>query len=127
MIENTLFATVPTKDHLSIFEGTVPRYKKVVDLLELGKRDVAGATSIPFASVRYDEKIPSDLKERVAEWGTLLNLVAENFRGDPNKTILWFRTRNPLFGNIAPRDMIRFGRFKKVLRFVQNALAERAG
>jgi len=50
-------------------------------------------------------------------------MVAQYFR-DGQKTILWFRTPNPLLGNITPRDMIRIGRFRKLQRFIQNALDE---
>lgn len=125
MNASALFETVASEDYLSIFEGAIPKYKKVVDILELSKRDVAGATGIPVASVRYDDKIQQELKERVTEWATLLNLVAQHFQGNSDKAILWFKTTNPLFGNVSPREMIRFGRFKKLFRFVQNALAEK--
>lgn len=74
-------------------------------------------------SVRYDHKIPKDLAERLQEWAIALNMVAQYFL-DEQKTILWFKTRNPLLGNITPRDMIRIGRFRKLQRFIQNALDE---
>jgi uncharacterized protein (DUF2384 family) len=74
-------------------------------------------------SVRYDKKGSKDLKQRLAEWATALNLVA-NFFKDEQKTILWFNTPNPLLGNMTPRDMIRIGRFKKLLNFIQTALDE---
>ncbi len=77
-----------------------------------------------MSSVRYDEKIPTELHERIKEWAILLNLVAEHFKGDATKTTLWFTTPNPLLGNISPRDMIRFGRYKKLFKFIFNALAE---
>jgi hypothetical protein len=37
---------------------------------------------------------------------------------------LWFKTPNPLLGDIAPRDMIRIGRFKKLRQFILQALSE---
>ncbi len=40
------------------------------------------------------------------------------------KTLLWFRTPNPMLGNATPRIMIRMGRFKKLLTFIQTALEE---
>jgi uncharacterized protein (DUF2384 family) len=52
-----------------------------------------------------------------------LNLVAQFF-GDEQKTVLWLKTPNPLLGDMTPRDMIRIGRFKKLRRFIQNALSE---
>jgi hypothetical protein len=65
--------------------------------------------------------MPEDLRLRLTEWATALNLVAEFFK-DQDKTILWFTIPNPLLGDIAPRDMIRVGRFKKLLKFIQTAL-----
>jgi hypothetical protein len=120
-----IFATVPKKDYLSLFQDTKPKYHDVADFLEFDKQDVSKATDVPLSSVRYDEKMPIELQERIREWATLLNLVAEHFQGDPQKTALWFTTPNPLLGsNVAPRDMIRFGRYKKLFKFVINALAE---
>ena len=74
-------------------------------------------------SVRYDQKMPEELRERLIEWATAINLVA-NFFGSGEKAILWFQTANPLLGNMTPRDMIRVGRFKKLLKFIQTALEE---
>jgi hypothetical protein len=34
---------------------------------------------------------------------------------------LWFKTRNPLLGDISPRDMIRLGRFERLRKFIINA------
>ena len=97
---------------------------RIVDFLDFKKEDIAKATGVPLSSVRYDEKMPLELREHVREWGTLFNLVAEHFKGDGKKTALWFTTLNPLMGNVTPRDMIRFGRYKKLFRFVVNAMAE---
>jgi len=48
-------------------------------------------------------------------------LVAEFFDGDPRKTALWFRTPNPLLGDVSPRNMIRYGRYMRLHRFVLQA------
>ena len=119
-----LFATVP-KDHLkfSVY-GDRMDYSKVVDFLVFGKKDVSHATGVPLSSVRYDDKMPSELVQRVNEWAMLLNLVAEHFQGDGKKTHLWFTLSNPMLGNIAPRDLIRFGRFSKLKKFIWSALEE---
>jgi hypothetical protein len=95
--------------------------KKVVDYLEFTNEDVAGATGVPKVSIRYDEKIPKELKQRLLEIAVICELVAEFFQGDLKKTELWFRIKNPLLGNISPRDMIRIGRYQKLLKFIQNA------
>jgi hypothetical protein len=119
----SLFRTVHTDDHLSLFSSGHTDYQKVVKLLDFSKSDVAKASSIPSISVRYDQKIPKELADRLEEWAVALAMVAQYFQ-DGQKTILWFKTRNPLLGNVAPRDMIRIGRFKKLQRFIQNALDE---
>lgn len=119
-----IFSTVPEKDYLSVFEGEKPNYNRIVKFLDFKKEDISKATEVSLSSVRYDNKIPKELHERFREWAILLNLVAEHFKGDAKKTTLWFTAPNPLLGNITPRDMIRFGRYKKLFKFIFNALAE---
>ena len=123
-LTHDIFATVSKEDHLSFFQDDKPRYNRIVEFMEFKKEDISKATDVPLSSVRYDEKIPKELHERIREWAILLNLVAEHFKGDAPKTALWFTMPNPLLGNIAPRDMIRFGRYKKLFKFIVNALAE---
>lgn len=118
-----LFHTVPKDDPLLLFPGGNTDYQKVVRLLDFKKKDVARASEISIQSVRYDHKMPRELEERVREWAVALSLVAQYFR-DEHKTVLWFKTTNPLLGNMAPRDMIRIGRFKKLYGFILNALGE---
>lgn len=125
VIKSELFNTIPKEDYLELFEGmhkTKPN--RILKFLEFKKEDVAKASGIPLASVRYDNRIPETLEERLKEWAILINLIAEHFKGDNAKTSLWFTTVNPLLGYVTPRDMIRFGRFKKLYKFVFNALAE---
>lgn len=74
-------------------------------------------------SVCYDDKIPQELQEHMREWAIALNLVG-NFFKDKEKTTLWFHIPNPLLGNVSPRDMIRLGRSKKLLKFIQTTLEE---
>lgn len=119
-----LYQNVPEKDYLSLFEGNHADYASVVKHLDFKKEDVALATGTPVSSIRYDHKIPKEVSERITEWANLLNLVAQHFKGDVSKTILWFTLPNPLLGNITPRDMIRLGRYKKLLKFIMNALSE---
>ena len=118
-----LFHTVPKDDLLGLYHGGITDYQRVVNLLDFRKKDVARASQISIQSVRYDHKMPKELEERLREWATALSLVAQYFR-DEHKTVLWFKTANPLLGNITPRDMIRIGRFKKLYRFILNALLE---
>jgi hypothetical protein len=118
-----LFRTIPDKDFFHLFTDGVPDGEKVVKLLKYKKEDVSVAANIPIASVRYDNKMPTVLKERLTEWATALNLVA-GFFNDPEKTVLWFCMPNPLLGGMSPSNMIRIGRFKKLLNFIQTALDE---
>ncbi len=123
MSTSTLFDNVAKRDHLALFPEGGTDYHRVVSLLDFRKNDVARASNIAVQSVRYDPKMPKELEDRLTEWAVALNLVAQFF-GDEQKTVLWFKTPNPLLGDITPRDMIRIGRFKKLRRFILNALSE---
>ncbi len=124
-LNRNIFSNVPKKDYLSLFvKGGEAYAPKVVGFVGLKKEEIASATGVPANSIRYDERMPQVLKDKLREIATLFNLVAQFFDGDPEKTILWFKTPNPILGNISPRDMIRFGRYKKLLKFIQNALFE---
>jgi hypothetical protein len=118
-----LFDTVPKEDPLALFHDGYTNYERVVKLLDFKKRDVAQASRVSLQSIRYDQKMPKELEERIREWAIALSLVGQYFR-DEHKTVLWFRTSNPLLGNITPRDLIKVGRFKKLYRFILNAISE---
>jgi hypothetical protein len=118
-----LFGNIPSNDALHLFRNGQPDAKKVISLLNYRKEDVSVAANVPVHSVRYDLKMPSELKERLIEWAVAINLVGSYFK-DEHKTMLWFQVVNPLLGNMSPRDMIRMGRFKKLLKFIQTALDE---
>lgn len=120
---SSLFRSVPEKDHFQFFEKGEPDGKKVAEFLKYKKEDVSVAANVPVSSVRYDAKMPSDLRERLVEWATAINLVGSHFN-EVNKTMLWFQISNPQLGGMSPRDMIRVGRFKKLLKFIQTALDE---
>ncbi len=120
---HSLFNSVPNKDVFNFFKHGEPDGKKVVDFLKYKKNDVSVAAGIPVASVRYDDRMPPDFRVRLVEWATAINLVGSFFK-DREKTLLWFQVPNPLLGGLSPRDMIRVGRFKKLLRFIQTALDE---
>lgn len=120
---SSLFRSIPDKDYFDFFRGGKPDGKKVVEFLNYKKKDVSVAASIPFGSVRYDDKMSDDLKNRLIEWATAINLVGSYFNSH-EKTMLWFQVSNPLLGGMSPRDMIRVGRFKKLLRFIRTALEE---
>jgi len=116
----TAFDTVPDTNHLGLL-GQGTDLRKTVDFLSLKKEEVAKVGGVSKESVRYDEKIPTELRERLLQIATVCELVAQHFKGDAQRTALWFSVPNPLLGNISPRDMIRLGRYHKVLRLVMEA------
>jgi hypothetical protein len=120
----TLFDTVAKRDHLGFWANKTLNARGVADFLDLDKRDVAKVAGVSPASVRFDQKIPREVLDRLLEIANICSLVAQFFEGDVQKTALWFRTKNPLLGDISPRDMIRFGRYDKLHRFVVAALEE---
>lgn len=121
-----LLRTIPEEDYCGFFEkGVQVKPKKVIDFLKYKRKDVAVAANINLDHVRYeDKKMPQELQDRLTEWATAINLVAGFFKNNQDKTMLWFAMPNPLLGGISPRDMIRIGRFKKLLNFIQTALNE---
>ena len=121
-----LFGTVADKNYLGFWANETLNARGVAEFLDLNKRDVAKVAEVAPASVRYDEKIPKDVFDRLQEIANICELVAQHFGGDVRKTALWFKTKNPFFGNIAPRDMIRYGRYERLRRFIMEAIAENA-
>jgi hypothetical protein len=114
--------TVPQHDYLNLFHGNTP--KKVTEFLELDRYQVAKAMGLQDKTqVRFDNQIKKDLKKRLEEIAIICELMAGYFNGDVQKTALWFRVKNPALGGISPRDMIRYGRYKKLALFIRNALA----
>ncbi len=120
-----LFDSVPSEDIFNLYSDGQVDGKRVVELLKCRKKDVARATGISAKSIRYDNKMPATLKDRLTEWAVTINLVGSYFK-DVHKTMLWFQTDNPLLGNVPPLAMIKAGRFKKLLKFIQTALDENA-
>lgn len=123
---SALFATVDRADRLGFYADQAFRPKALVDFLKLTNLDVSHIAGISKNSVRFDAAIPKEMLERLEEIGNICNLVAQHFAGDAAKTALWFKTKNPTLGNIAPRDMIRFGRYDKLRRYVIGALTDQA-
>jgi hypothetical protein len=121
-----LFGTVPDKDYLGFWANQTLNARGVAEFLDLNKRDVAKLAGVASASVRFDQKIPKEVLDRLQEIANICGLVAQFFGGDVAKTALWFKTVNPLLGNISPRDMIRYGRYEKLRHFVMSAMEENA-
>lgn len=116
-----LFDTVP-EDYLKFGQGTSFDPKLVPKLLGLKNEDVSRLAAVSVKSVRYDEHIPQPVYERLEEIAGTINMVAKVFQGDTEKTVAWFKARNPLLGDVSPRDMIRLGRYERLRKFIINAM-----
>src|SRR5262245_51253275 len=81
-LSRDIFSNIPDKDYLSLFDKGEARVSKVIEFVGFRKEDVAQATGIPPNSIRYDERMPQILKDRIREFATLFNLVAQFFEGD---------------------------------------------
>lgn len=121
MGEFGLFDSVP-EDFFNFGSGSDFAPKKVSEVLGFKKIDVARITSVSEKSVRFDSLVPEQIRERFEEIGTTINLVARIFNGDVNKTVTWFKTRNPLLGDVSPRDMIRLGKYDRLRKFIITAM-----
>jgi len=119
-----LFDTVPD-DVMNFGRGSSFEPKLVQSLLGLKKEDVSRIASVSVKSVRYDDAIPEQVRERLEEIGSTINMVAQAFGGDPDKTATWFRSKNPMLGDVSPRDMIRLGRYDRLRKFIINAMMQR--
>jgi len=119
-----LFDTIEKKDYLGFMEDKELNYRKVADFLDFDRKDLSRMTSLSVGSVRFDSKIPALLAQRLEEIGNIANRIASVFDGDANKSALWFRTPNPMLGEISPRDMLRMGRYKRLVKFINESLQE---
>lgn len=119
-----LFSTVPAHDYLQFWQGGRFQPQRVVRFLGLAKEEVAQLAEVAVSSVRFDGKAPRDLTDRLSEIAATCALVAQFFDGNAIKTGLWFKTANPLMGDVSPRDMIRRGRHSELRRFVIEAVSE---
>jgi hypothetical protein len=123
MANPNLFSTVYDRDSLRFWEGKALNYQKVRDFTGFGVRDIARMTGAAQSSVRFDSKAPKEVREHLENIANICNLVFQFFQDDV-KTKLWLQTPNPMLGNVSPRDMLRFGRYAKLLRFINQAMEE---
>lgn len=120
----SLFLSVPNRDTLHFGNGPEFEPRKVAEFMQLDRNAVSKIASVSAASVRWDQNAPKAVVERLEEIGAVANMVADIFDGDAAKTALWFRTKNPMLGDIAPRDMVRLGRYDRLRRFIVSAIQE---
>jgi len=79
-----LFDTI-AEDVLHFGTGSSFEAKKVPEILNLKREDVSRIASISVKSVRYDDAIPEQMKERLEEIANTINMVAKVFHGDIEK------------------------------------------
>lgn len=48
--------------------------------------------------------------------------IKKYFNDDDKKTWDWFKARNPAFGMFSPLDMIKLGRQKKLMLWIDNSM-----
>jgi len=111
-------------DVLQFGIGSSFNAKKVPELLNLKREDISRIASVSVKSVRYDHAIPDQMKERLEEIANTINMVAKVFDGNVEKTCAWFRVKNPLLGDVSPRDMIRLGRYERLRKFIISAMSK---
>ena len=93
IVKKQLFGNVP-QDRFKLLPHNQPDAKRIANtFLRFQNKDVSSATGIPLQSVRFDERMPEELRERAFEWAIAINLVGEFF-GNESQTILWFQTPN---------------------------------
>ena len=119
-----LFNTVEKNDYLGFIENKDLNYKKVAEFFGFDRKDLSRMTSLSVGSVRFDSKIPAPLAQRLEEIANVANRITKVFDGDAKKSALWFRTSNPMLGEISPRDMLRMGRHKRLVKFINESIRE---
>ena len=123
MASPDLFNTVSRRDSLHFWQGNALDYQRVREFTGFEASDIARMSGVAKSSVRYDAKAPKEVREHLENIANICNLVFQFFQDDV-KTKLWLQTPNPMLGNVSPRDMLRFGRYAKLLRFITQAMEE---
>lgn len=98
--------------------------REVARFWDFDNNDVSKIADVSKKSVRYDKNIPAGVKQHLEQIANIASKVGEFFDGNPELTALWLRTPNPMLGGMTPRDMVRFGRYKKLLSIITQALEE---
>ena len=99
---SSLFGTVPRQDYLQFWQSGLFQPQRVARFLGLSKGELALLAGVAPASVRFDNKAPRVLQERMMDLAATCALVAEAFAGNATMTKLWFMTSNPELNNLSP-------------------------
>lgn len=112
----------PTRDWIGFGQNAEFQPSRVAEWLNLSSADVLQLADIPVGAMSDDIANEAPTRDRLAEIAAACSLVAYIFAGDLEKTQTWFRTSNSMLGDVAPRDMIRLGRFDRLKKFILNSL-----
>jgi len=118
-----LFNTVPARDYLQFWQSGLFQPQRVARFLGLSRMELATLAGLAPASVRFDDKAPRLLRERLMDIATTCELVAETFDGNTTKTALWFKTANPQLAHSSPCDLVRRGEHDVLKQHVLEAKA----
>ncbi len=118
---SNILANMPSSDPLRFWPKQKTDFERVRKFLDLNTDELSKLSGLRKQSIRLDSRIPAVLKDRLEQIAIICSLVAEHFDGDSHKTVLWFKTPNPMLGYVKPRDMIRLGRYKKLLTFIMES------
>lgn len=107
----------PGRDWLGFGVGAEFQPSRVAEWLALGTEDLAR-----LADAAHGDAAAVPVRKHLVEVAAMCNLIAEIFDGDLEKARVWFKAVNPLLGDVAPRDMIRLGRFERLRKFIRSSL-----
>ena len=118
----TLFSNITKSKRLPLYDSSgTTEPKRVAQFLSFSNADVAKISATAVSSVRFEaNRVPEKIRSRMMEIANICELVAEHFDGDAERTVMWFREKNPMLGGLSPRDMLRFGRYQKLLQIIMD-------
>lgn len=117
-----IFGSISSERWPELYDGDELDATKVLEISSLSKTQLAD--SLGMKNVRLEEeRMSTTVRDRIREIANVIELAAEYFEGDRERVASWFTATNPLLGNVSPRDMIRFGRHDKLLKFILNSKA----
>ena len=126
MNQQILLNTIPQHSPFWNQESKDLDYKKIArTFFDRKEKRIGQLTGVDKKSVRYDSKMPTEVKVFLQFMATIFHLVYKYFDHDFNKTKMWFELPNPMMGGrITPKTMIYIGRHKKLLQIISSALQE---
>lgn len=113
-----IFNTVPKRDVFGLYDKGKYKYREIAEILDLKRRDISQAVRVATDSVRFEEdRIPDKMREFLINMVWLLNTTYKHLK-DKHKVTQWLDSPNPVCGGVSPKDMIRMGQYKKLVKIV---------